>query len=72
MDPEQLAECDIVVECAAPAAFESIAWPAIEAGKTLVALTATQLLAHLVPMQEAALKTGARIVVPSGATLPLI
>ena len=49
---EQLAaSCDVVVECAAPAAFESIAWPAIKEGKTLLVLTATRLLANLDAMQ---------------------
>ena len=52
---EQLAaSCDVVVECAAPAAFESIAWPAIRQGKTLLVLTATRLLANLEEMQVSA------------------
>jgi len=65
--PVDLASCDIVVECAAPAAFEDISWPAIRAGRTLVALTATRLLANLTDMKLAAEESGARIVVPTGA-----
>src|SRR6266542_4646370 len=39
--------CDVIVECAPAAAFRSIAAPAIEAGRILVALSAGALLDHM-------------------------
>lgn len=61
---------DIVVEAAPSAAFESIARPALSAGRTLVVLTSSALLLHddLVPLAAA---HGGRIIVPSGALLGL-
>jgi aspartate dehydrogenase len=65
-----LAEADIVVECAPGAVFERIAVPALEAGRILVPASVGALLPrmHLV---EFAKRTGARIVVPTGALLGL-
>ncbi|AKS45357.1 aspartate dehydrogenase [Octadecabacter temperatus] len=60
--------CDIVVECLPPARFADIADPVIEAGKTLVVLSASQLLGRA-DLIERAKETGARIIVPSGAML---
>jgi len=68
---EALAEAaDVVVEGVPAAAFDRIAVPAIEAGRTLVVLSSGQLLTrmHLV---ERARQRGARILVPTGALLGL-
>ncbi len=67
---ELAAAADIVVECAPAAVFRELALPVIEAGGTLVPLSVGQLLVHedLVPMAE---RTGARILVPTGALLGL-
>ena len=61
---------DVIVEAAPSAAFESIARPALLAGRTLVVLTSSALLLHddLVPL---AAENGGRIIVPSGALLGL-
>jgi aspartate dehydrogenase len=66
----ELADADIVVECAPAAIFERIALPALEAGRIFVPASAGALLPrmHLVRL---ALRTGARIVVPTGALLGL-
>lgn len=60
--------CDIVVECLPPQIFQDIAYPVLAAGKTLVVLSASQLLGRddLVQLAE---KNGGRIIVPSGAML---
>ena len=71
MSADALAEiCDVIVECAPAAAFRSIAVPAIDAGRMLLALSAGALLDHtdLIPRAE---NSGARIVVPTGALLGL-
>ena len=62
--------CDVIVECAPATAFRSIAEPAIEAGRILVALSAGALLDHMELIERAA-ETGARILVPTGALLGL-
>jgi len=62
--------CDVIVECAPAAAFRSIAAPAIEAGRMLVALSAGALLDHMELVDRAA-ATGARILVPTGALIGL-
>ncbi len=62
--------CDVIVECAPAAAFCSIAAPAIEAGKILVALSAGALLDHDDLIDRAA-ETSARILVPTGALIGL-
>jgi aspartate dehydrogenase len=66
----ELADADIVVECAPAAVFERIALPALEAGRTIVVASAGALLPrmHLVRL---AMHTGARIVIPTGALLGL-
>ena len=65
-----LAEADIVVEAAPAAVFERVAIPAIDAGRIFIPASAGALLPrmHLV---RRALKTGARIIVPTGALLGL-
>lgn len=66
VDAAGLAEADIVLEAAPATAFESIARPALEAGRTLVVASAGALLRnrHLIEVAE---RSGARIVLPSGA-----
>jgi aspartate dehydrogenase len=70
VDLAGLASADIVVEAAPAAVFDAIAEPVIVAGRILVACSAAALLPrmHLV---EAARRSGARIVVPTGALLGL-
>jgi aspartate dehydrogenase len=67
---EALAEADIVVEAAPAAVFAAIAEPAIEAGRIFVPSSVGALLPrmHLVTR---ALRTQARVVVPTGALLGL-
>jgi aspartate dehydrogenase len=67
----RLAElAEVVVECAPAAAFEAVAGPAVDAGRTLVTVSVAALLEHM-DLVERARRTGARIVVPSGAILGL-
>ncbi len=61
---------DIVIECMPAAAFDAVAVPAIEAGRIFVALSAGALVDRL-HLVETARRTGARIIVPSGAILGL-
>ena len=65
-----LADADIVVECAPASVFERIALPALEAGRIFIPASVGALLPrmHLVKL---ALKSGARIIVPTGALLGL-
>ncbi|MDV7145230.1 aspartate dehydrogenase [Tropicimonas sp. TH_r6] len=68
---EDLADrCDLVIECLPPQLFEAIARPVLERGKSLVVLSASQLLGRddLIALAEA---HGGRILVPSGAMLGL-
>lgn len=66
----ELADADIVVECAPASMFERIALPALEAGRIFVPASVGALLPrmHLVKLAQ---QTGARIVVPTGALLGL-
>lgn len=66
VESTQLAEADIVVEAAPAAAFEQIAVPALERGRTLVVASVGALISrlHLIDLARA---HGARIIVPSGA-----
>lgn len=61
---------DIVIECVPAAVFDAVARPAVEAGRMLMALSAGALLDRLGLVDEAR-RTGARIVVPTGALLGL-
>jgi aspartate dehydrogenase len=65
-----LGDADIVVECAPASIFERIALPALEAGRIFVPASVGALLPrmHLVALAR---RTGARIVVPTGALLGL-
>jgi aspartate dehydrogenase len=67
----EVAACsDVVIECAPASIFEEIATPVVSSGKCLVVLSAGALLGswHLV---AEARRTGAQILVPSGALLGL-
>jgi aspartate dehydrogenase len=66
----ELAEADVVVECAPAAIFERIALPALEAGRIFIPASAGALLPrmHLIKLAR---QTGARIIVPTGALLGL-
>ncbi len=61
---------DIVIECAPAAHFAAIAEPAIDAGRTLVALSAGALLTRP-DLVEGADLSGAQIIVPTGALIGL-
>lgn len=67
----EVAACsDVVIECAPASIFEEIAAPVVSAGKCLVVLSAGALLGswHLV---AEARRSGAQILIPSGALLGL-
>jgi aspartate dehydrogenase len=66
----ELAAADIVVEAAPAAVFDTIARPAIEAGRVFVPASVGALLPRM-ELVELARQTGARIVVPTGALLGL-
>jgi aspartate dehydrogenase len=70
VDLPDLANADIVVECAPATIFERIALPALQAGRIFVPASAGALLPrmHLVKLAQ---QTGARIIVPTGALLGL-
>lgn len=68
--PEIANHCDIVIEALPPTLFEALAMPTLRAGKTLVVLSASQLLGRQ-DLIDLAKQTGARIAVPSGAILGL-
>ncbi|RFB86869.1 aspartate dehydrogenase [Rhizobium leguminosarum bv. trifolii] len=63
-------DCDIVLEALPPAMFEFVALPTLAAGKTLIAMSASQLLGRD-DLIELGQKTGGRIIIPSGAMLGL-
>ena len=67
---DALAEADIVVEAAPAAMFETIARPAIEAGRIFVPASVGALLPRMHLVRRAH-ETGARIIVPTGALLGL-
>lgn len=62
--------CDLVIESLPPTLFNDLAVPVLEAGKTLVVLSASQLLGRQ-DLIDLARKTGATITIPSGAMLGL-
>jgi aspartate dehydrogenase len=67
---QELAEADIVVEAAPAAIFERIALPALEAGRIFIPASAGALLPRM-HLARLAVRTGARIIVPTGALLGL-
>ena len=69
--PDRLAaHADVIVEGLPPTAFLSVATAAVEAGRMFMPLSVGQLLVHP-DLVEKARKTGARILVPTGALLGL-
>jgi aspartate dehydrogenase len=62
--------CDVIIETLPPQLFMDLATPVVQAGKELVVLSASQLLGQDA-LFDLAGKTGARIVIPSGAMLGL-
>lgn len=64
------AEADVVVEAAPAAVFEEIVGPAVEAGRIVIVSSVGALL-PLMHLVERAKRTGARIIVPTGALLGL-
>ena len=64
------AAAEIVVECAPKAAFLELVEPAIAAGRTVVTVSSAGLLAHPETV-DAAARSGARIILASGALLGL-
>ncbi|MSP03782.1 MAG: aspartate dehydrogenase [Acetobacteraceae bacterium] len=69
-NPSGLAAADIVVEAAPAAIFAQIAEPAISMGRIFIPCSVGALLPRM-ELVEAAQKTGARIIVPTGALLGL-
>lgn len=68
---EEIGEhCDIVLECLPPAHFRPMAEAVLRAGKTLMVLSATQLLLHW-DLVDIAKQSGGRIIIPTGALLGL-
>ncbi len=65
------ARADVVVECAPAECFREVAEPAIAAGRILMPLSVGALLLVHPELAETARRTGARIIVPSGALLGL-
>lgn len=71
VSPGELARrCDVIVECVPTAAFESIAVPALTAGRTLLTVSAAALLRHpeIVDLAKA---HGAQIILATGALIGL-
>jgi aspartate dehydrogenase len=67
----ELAACaEVVVECAPAAVFREVAAPAIQAGRIFMPASVGQLLVHD-DLIDLAARTGARILVPTGALLGL-
>jgi aspartate dehydrogenase len=66
----ELADADIVVECAPAALFERIALPVLEAGRVFIPASVGALLPRM-HLARLARQTGARIIVPTGALLGL-
>jgi aspartate dehydrogenase len=62
--------CDVVMEGLPPSQFLAVAEPAIDAGRIFMPLSVGQLLVHP-GLVERARRTGARILVPTGALLGL-
>jgi len=62
--------CDVIMECLPPTLFLAVAEPAIDAGRIFMPLSVGQLLVHP-GLIERARRTGARILVPTGALLGL-
>lgn len=61
---------DVLVEALPPEAFRDALEPALRAGKTVIVLSATQLLLHW-DLVDLAREFGGRIIIPTGALLAL-
>ena len=61
---------DVVVECAPAAVFRAVAEPALRAGRIFMPVSVGQLLEHP-DLVDLAGRSGARIIVPTGALLGL-
>ena len=71
VSPDELARrCDVIVECVPTAAFESIAIPALKAGRTLLTVSAAALLRHP-EIIELAKAHNAQIILATGALIGL-
>lgn len=68
--PDLSRHADIVVECLPSDLFDEVAYPTVDAGRTLIVMSAGCLLDRP-DLVERARRTGARIIVPSGAILGL-
>jgi aspartate dehydrogenase len=69
VDARELAQrCDVVVECAPSAAFAGIVRPAVQAGRTVVTVSAAALIENM-ELVEVAGRHGGRIVLATGALL---
>ena len=62
--------CDVVVECAPASAFNDVGLPAVERGRIFLPISVGALLQHM-DLVDRARRTGARIVVPTGALIGL-
>ncbi|WP_250959008.1 aspartate dehydrogenase [Rhizobium sp. CG5] len=65
-----IVDADIIIEAAPAAAFLDIARPAVAAGRTLVACSGGALMRNMELVDEAK-RSGARIIVPTGAIIGL-
>lgn len=61
---------DVVVECVPAAAFAEVARPAVERGRIFMPISVGAMLRHM-DLVDLARRTGARIVVPTGALIGL-
>jgi aspartate dehydrogenase len=69
VDARELAQrCEVIVECAPSAAFVGIVRPAVEAGRTIVTVSAAALMENMA-MVDVAGGHGGRIVLATGALL---
>lgn len=67
----ELAEhADVVVECVPAAAFADVAGPAVERGRIFMPISVGAMLRHM-DLVDRARRTGARIIVPTGALIGL-
>lgn len=62
--------CDIVIECLPPTYFYEIGHSAVNAGRIFIPLSVTSLMLHM-DLVDLAKRTGAKIIVPTGALLGL-
>jgi len=67
---ELSAYAEVIVECAPASAFMDVAGPAVDGGKIFIPLSCGMLLRHE-GLPDRAAKSGARIIVPTGALLGL-